>query len=146
MSSKIPEQAPAAVPEEVQSSEEEFVDDNKQGEELDEAMQERLQEIFQLFDFDLDGHIQTVELGTIIRGLDFNLTEKQIMSLINKYDDTGSGKLNYPTFYNLMRDNQPMMSPITEEGVLESFKAFDIGGVHPGFIPAVDLVCMCVYV
>ena len=43
---------------------------------LDEVKIAEIREIFTLFDKDADSYVKTSELGTIVRGLNFNPTEK----------------------------------------------------------------------
>jgi calmodulin len=45
---------------------------------LNEVQIAEINEIFTLFDKNADGLVATSELGTMIRGLDFNPTEKDV--------------------------------------------------------------------
>lgn len=57
-------------------------------------------------------------MGTLLRGLNKNLTEQQIHHLINIYDKDGSGKLDFAMFHRLMAEHD---SGYAEEEV-------DVGG------------------
>jgi Ca2+-binding EF-hand superfamily protein len=50
---------------------------------IDEDTVVEMKEVFALFDSELDGTIQTEDLGTALRGLGFNLGEDQISDFIN---------------------------------------------------------------
>eukprot|EP00462_Mataza_sp_D1_P001564 CAMPEP_0175095642 /NCGR_PEP_ID=MMETSP0086_2-20121207/4276_1 /TAXON_ID=136419 /ORGANISM="Unknown Unknown, Strain D1" /LENGTH=152 /DNA_ID=CAMNT_0016368927 /DNA_START=37 /DNA_END=495 /DNA_ORIENTATION=+ len=106
--------------------------------ELDPDFSAEMKDTFSLFDFDSTGQISTGELGTVLRGLGYNLTEKEIGHFINENDHNSSGKLDFPTFYNIVANNQPMRQAFAEEEVLELFDVFDI--YNDGYIQAADLV------
>lgn len=99
---------------------------------------QEMKEIFSLFDFENDGNISTNDLGTVIRGLGKNLTERQINKIINHYDQSGSGKFDFATFHTIMKENRPMRGPPTFEEVLDHFKVFDIHG--DGILTGEDFV------
>ena len=85
--------------------------------------------------------MNTEELGTILRGLGFNLNEEQISIYINSNDLDESGKIDFPTFHKIVSVNQhpvPMRGPPEEEEVLKNFSVFDT--YKNGMIPAADLV------
>ena len=88
--------------------------------------------------FDSTGFIQTDDLGTVLRGLGRNVTEEVIGTLINSYDSTGSGALDFPTFHALMLDSAPMPGPCTEAQVLRDFAVHDLH--RDGLIHVTDLV------
>jgi len=95
-------------------------------------------EMFSLFDADNSGFLPTDELGTVLRGLGRNLTEERVALLINAYDATGAGKIDFQTFYTLMVENAPMPGPAHEAQVLRDFRVFDV--YRDGLLPVVDLV------
>lgn len=106
--------------------------------ELDPDFAAEMKDTFSLFDFDSTGQISTGELGTVLRGLGYNLTEKEIGDFINENDHNGSGKLDFPTFYSIVANNQPMRQAFTEDEVLDHFEVYDI--YNDGYIQAADLV------
>lgn len=53
-----------------------------------------IREIFSLFDKDADGFVQTNELGTIVRGLNFNPSETEVADMIKTVDPEGRGSFN----------------------------------------------------
>jgi calmodulin len=52
-------------------------------------------EAFSLFDKDHDGCITTGELGTVIRALGKNPTEKEVREIIKEVDPDGRGLINF---------------------------------------------------
>jgi len=105
---------------------------------IPDEMIDEWKEMFSLFDFDKNGFILCDDLGSVLRGMGRNLTEATISRLINTYDTTGSGKLDFPAFYRIMTENAPMPGPCTEEKVMRDFKVFDLH--NDGYIPVSDLV------
>jgi Ca2+-binding EF-hand superfamily protein len=49
-------------------------------------------EIFNLFDKNSDGKVHTSELGTIVRALNLNPTESEILEMIAKIDPQKTGE------------------------------------------------------
>jgi calmodulin len=45
-----------------------------------------IREIFTLFDKDADSYVATKELGTIVRGLNLNPTQKEVEAMAKKID------------------------------------------------------------
>lgn len=96
--------------------------------ELDQLVVAEMKDVFSLFDFQNDGTIATEDLGTVLRGLGKNLTEEEVGDFINENDHNGSGKLDFPCFYSIVAENQPMREASTVEEVDKFFEPFDIYG------------------
>ncbi|PIA45098.1 hypothetical protein AQUCO_01700557v1 [Aquilegia coerulea] len=60
------------------------------------------EEAFHLFDKDGDGCITIDELATVIRSLDQNPTEEELLDMINEVDVDGNGTIEFEEFLNLM--------------------------------------------
>jgi len=105
---------------------------------LDPHVVSDMKDVFSLFDFKSDGTCATEDLGTVLRGLGYNLTEEQISDFINENDHDGSGKLDFATFYSIVAQNQPMRPASTLEEVEGFFEPFDL--YHDGKIRAEDFV------
>lgn len=108
--------------------------------ELDPHMVGEMKDVFSLFDFKNDGTCATEDLGTVLRGLGYNLTEEQVSDFINENDHDGSGKLDFATFYSIVAQNQPMRQASTLEEVEGFFAPFDLYG--DGLLRAEDFVNM----
>jgi len=92
-------------------------------------------EAFALFDKNADGTIDTKELGTTMRALGINPTEKEIEDMIREVDQDNKGCVAFPEFLSLMVRR---LSPSdNEEELLMAFKVFDRDG--NGFISASEL-------
>ena len=64
---------------------------SNKGEVLTDVMIAEIREIFSLFDKDADGFVQTSDLGTIVRGLNFNPSETEVAEMIREVDPEGRG-------------------------------------------------------
>nr|TKS03730.1 calmodulin 8 family protein [Populus alba] len=71
-----------------------------------EAMTEEqiveFREAFCLFDKDGDGCITVEELATVIRSLDQNPTEEELLDMISEVDSDRNGTIEFAEFLNLM--------------------------------------------
>jgi len=93
---------------------------------LSEEQIAEYKEAFHLFDKDGDGKITTKELGTVLRSIGQNPTEKDLSSLI---EPTHSGLIDFDEFCKLV--TKQMKNPIaSEQEIIESFKVFDKEGKH----------------
>ena len=61
-----------------------------------------IREIFSLFDKDADGFVQTNDLGTIVRGLNFNPSETEVAEMIRDVDPEGRGSFNQNSLCSLI--------------------------------------------
>ena len=53
---------------------------------LDPVKRERVKEVFQIFDKEQQGFIDTESLGTLLRWLNFNPTESEMLEFVDTYD------------------------------------------------------------
>jgi hypothetical protein len=74
---------------------------------VDDAFKQRRRDVFALFDYNVTGTIATEDLGTVLRALDRNPTEREVQRLVNLYDNDGVGTLDYPEFCRIVDENQP---------------------------------------
>jgi len=91
----------------------------------EEQMQEFL-EAFSVYDKDGDGTITTKELGTVMRSLGHDPTEKELQDIIDEVDENGNGKMEFPEFLTMMGRHWKEEDP--EEEMREAFKEFDEDG------------------
>ncbi|KAF5752340.1 calmodulin-like protein 11 isoform X2 [Tripterygium wilfordii] len=92
-------------------------------------------EAFCLFDKDGDGCITIEELATVIRSLDQNPTEEELLDMISEVDADGNGTIEFTEFLNLMA--KKMKETDAEEELKEAFKVFDKD--QNGYISATEL-------
>ncbi len=67
---------------------------SNKGETLTEVLIAEIREIFSLFDKDADGFVATSDLGTIVRGLNFNPSETEVAEMVKEVDPDGRGSFN----------------------------------------------------
>ena len=75
---------------------------SNKGEVLTDVMIAEIREIFSLFDKDADGFVQTNDLGTIVRGLNFNPSETEVAEMIRDVDPEGRGSFNQNSLCSLI--------------------------------------------
>lgn len=81
---------------------------------------------FEVFDKDNDGMITTKELGSVIRNLGQNPTERQLNEMIREVDADGSGTIDFKEFIGLII--RKMKEPELDEEMKEAFAVFDKDG------------------
>ena len=75
---------------------------SNKGDNLTDVMIAEIREIFSLFDKDADGFVQTSDLGTIVRGLNFNPSETEVGEMIRDVDPEGRGSFNQNALCSLI--------------------------------------------
>lgn len=98
---------------------------------LTEEQLDELREAFAVYDTDGDGKIRTRELGTVMRQLGRNPTEKEILEISKMLGPS----LTFNEFTLLMADRLEIFD--TKKAVREAFRVFDVNG--NGLISAVEL-------
>ncbi|XP_060072888.1 calcium-binding protein LPS1-alpha-like [Ylistrum balloti] len=84
---------------------------------------EEYKDVFSLFDKNMDGVIDAMELGTILRQMGKNPTDADLL------DITGNGKLDFQEFLKMMEGYTKDISSETQMAELkEAFKIFDDDG------------------
>ena len=61
---------------------------------LNEVQIAEIREIFTLFDKNSDGYVNSVELGTIVRGLSMNPSEAEVNDMVKEVDPNGVGQFD----------------------------------------------------
>lgn len=69
----------------------------------DSTALEEYWEAFELFDKDGDGTISTGELKNLLRCFDVDLPDEKVQQLIDKYDDTEQGCIEFLSLVDIMR-------------------------------------------
>merc|ERR1712187_779645 len=85
---------------------------------------EELRGVFELFDADGNGSLDSTELGMGMRAVGFHLGETEIKAMINTVDADGSGCIEWPEFLFLMSKK----APDVENQHLLAFEFFDREG------------------
>lgn len=94
-----------------------------------------IKEAFHVFDNNGDGCITATELKKLVTSLGYNITEAELMDMMNQIDSDGNGAIDFPEFLSLMTKNLEDCDP--EDILLESFKVFDRD--NSGFIGVSEL-------
>merc|ERR1712187_44861 len=85
---------------------------------------EELRGVFELFDADGNGSLDSTELGMVMRAIGLHVGEKEIKAMINSVDADGSGCIEWPEFLFLMSKKVPDV----ENRHLLAFEFFDREG------------------
>ncbi|KAF7341496.1 putative Calmodulin [Mycena venus] len=83
-------------------------------------------EAFLLFDKDGDGVITTIELGTVMRSLGQNPTDKELQDMIDEVDADGNGTIDFDEFLIMM--SKKFQDTDGEEEIRQAFMVFDKDG------------------
>ncbi|KAL3874516.1 hypothetical protein ACJMK2_037522 [Sinanodonta woodiana] len=92
-------------------------------------------EVFNLYDKDGDGTVDTSELATVLKSLGQDPTEAEIREMIKEVDEDGSGSIEFPEFLQLMASR--MSEQDSEEEIAKAFQEFDSQG--RGYITTEEL-------
>ena len=79
--------------------------------------------LFQFLDTDKDDHINTSELGTLVRALGFYPSNHEVQNMIQLVDADNSGLVSIEDFLQLMANH--VTKTDTEEDVRDAFRVFD---------------------
>ena len=94
-------------------------------------------EIFEIFDSDQSGSIQSEEIAQVMRTLGQNPTNEEVEAMVNNIDVDGNGEVDFDEFLILMVQ-QLKKENEAEEELVEVFNMFDKDG--DGLISVHDLV------
>lgn len=95
-------------------------------EKLTEEQVAEFREAFKIFDKDGDGKIDRTELGTVMRALGQNPTQREIDDLVNEIDQNNDSVINFAEFLTMMA--RQVKEQDVEAEILEAFKVFDADG------------------
>ena len=82
-----------------------------------------IKEIFGLFYKSSSGFVRTQELGTLIRAINLNPSEAEIVEMMKKVDPNSSGQFNLQSLENLIRHRGK--DPDSLQDVIDALKVFD---------------------
>jgi Ca2+-binding EF-hand superfamily protein len=81
--------------------------------------------IFSYFDKDKTGKIDCNDLGMVLRGLGFNVTEKKVDQIINESDENGEGLVDFASLMGILKTYDLRGPELREEDVISHFAVFD---------------------
>lgn len=96
--------------------------------ELSEEQIEEFKEAFSLFDPEGQGHIQTKELGTVLRSLGIHTTDEEKNEFIEKYDPNSESVIYFKDFLEILITKIAETKP--DDELTEAFKLFDQDKKH----------------
>ena len=88
-----------------------------------EELLEEIQDCFDIFDKDKDGMINYQELGTLLRWLKFNPTERELKEYAAEFDPTSRNMVNVKTVNKIV--DRKLKDTDTIEELVEAMKLFD---------------------
>ena len=88
-----------------------------------EDLIEEIKECFDIFDKDKDGQINYQELGTLLRWLKFNPTERELKEFAAQFDPTNTNLVNLKTVMKIVDGKLKDTDTIDE--LVEAMKLFD---------------------
>ena len=90
---------------------------------LTDEIRDEIEECFDIFDKDKDGQISYVELGTLLRWLKFNPTERELKEFALEFDNMNSNLVNKRTVMKIV--DRKLMDTDTIDELVEALKLFD---------------------
>ena len=82
-----------------------------------------IKEIFMLFDKNSDGYVHTQELGTLVRAINLNPSEAEIVEMQKKVDPNNSGQFDQASLESLIRERGKDADTLTD--VVNALRVFD---------------------
>ncbi|KAJ3076191.1 hypothetical protein HDU98_005075 [Podochytrium sp. JEL0797] len=95
----------------------------------------QFKEAFSLFDQDGDGMIANAEIGTVIRSLGQNISQRELKDLIKEADSNHKGAIEFPEFLTMMA--RKLKDGDNAVDIKAAFRMFDPKGT--GYISANEL-------
>ena len=104
---------------------------------LNEVTIAEIWEIFTLFDKNADGYVNTSELGTMIRGLGFNPTEREVAEMQKDVDPNSTGSFDKNSLISLIARR-----PKQEDSLQKMIEALTIVGADNSADPGAPTLKM----
>mmetsp|Transcript_2331 Transcript_2331/g.3345 ORF Transcript_2331/g.3345 Transcript_2331/m.3345 type:complete len:215 (-) Transcript_2331:234-878(-) len=106
--------------------------------EIEDERFDEIKEIFAMFDKDRTGKIQAQDLGFVLRGLGFNVTEEEITKVVNEHDRNGDGTIDLPEFLLMLKNHEFRGPELLQKDVISHFAVFD--RKKDGYIDEMDFI------
>lgn len=90
---------------------------------ITEDIKAEINECFDIFDKDKDNQITYVELGTLLRWLKFNPTEREMKEFAQEFDQNSSNLVNRKTVMKIV--DRKLQDTDTLDELIEAMKLFD---------------------
>eukprot|EP00753_Platysulcus_tardus_P021288 PLAT8787.1.p1 GENE.PLAT8787.1~~PLAT8787.1.p1 ORF type:complete len:185 (-),score=84.11 PLAT8787.1:234-788(-) len=86
----------------------------------------QLEEVFALYDRFETGKVSLTDLPQMLRYLQYNPTEAELLDLLTDVDEDKEGTLDFHSFVTVVKDR--MGAPDPAEAIIQSFRVFDKDG------------------
>lgn len=106
--------------------EEEEKNDDKEFQNLTPEMMEKVKDTFATFEKEQSGSMEFEALGTLLRWLNFNPTEEELLKYQDKYEQRNDKIIKYNDVLKIV--DQKVVEPDTIEEFIEAAKIFDHDG------------------
>jgi calmodulin len=88
--------------------------------------EQEIKSIFEKYDSNEDGFVNTSELANIIKSINTDISEEELLELLQEVELEVNGEINFEKFVSIV--NRREYDVDTEEELLNAFKIFDKEG------------------
>ena len=82
--------------------------------------------IFEKYDSNNDGYVNSSELANIIKAIDINVTDEELLEILEEIELEVNGEINFEKFISVVNRRENDID--TEEELIKAFKVFDKEG------------------
>ena len=93
---------------------------------IDDKLVQEYKQVFNLYDADNSGAINSAELGNVMRSLGQTPSQGEVQRILEEFDADKSGSIEFSEFLNIMRSH--WKQPCSSEELKESFQLIDANG------------------
>ena len=93
---------------------------------LPENKEEEYKIIFERYDSNKDGNVNSIELANILKAININASDEEIKQIIEEINLEGYEEVNYEDFVSILNRRKKDVDNVEE--VLKAFKVFDKEG------------------
>ena len=88
--------------------------------------EKEIKNIFEKFDSNKDGYVNSTELANIIKSININVSDEELLEIIQEIELEVNGEINFENFLSIVKRRENDID--TEEELLNAFKVFDKEG------------------
>ena len=88
--------------------------------------EKEIKNIFEKFDSNKDGYVNSSELANIIKSININVSDEELLEIIQEIELEINGEINFENFLSIVKRRENDID--TEEELLNAFKVFDKEG------------------
>ena len=88
--------------------------------------EKEIKNIFEKFDSNKDGYVNSSELANIIKSININVSDEELLEIIQEIELEVNGEINFEYFLSIVKRRENDID--TEEELLNAFKVFDKEG------------------